>query len=167
MRWIFQRRFSQYRVFPRRILQRRVIQYWIFQHRLFRCWLIRYRLFRLVNLGCLRLLVDDVLRAGELPLSVAHPCADDVSRLLQLPHRFTNGVHALAIDDGQPLEGVVPCFGQGEHDRQQSFGFQRQVLVFQMMIRHNGVIPCFLNAKDSHYSSPPNSKSSLANRLSN
>lgn len=61
-----------------------------------------------------------------------------------------DGVPALAVDPGQPGQGVVPVLRETEHLGQQSLGFQGQGFVPQVMVAHDGIIPGALHTKNGH-----------------
>ena len=63
---------------------------------------------------------------------------------------LTDGVNLLPVDVGQPLQSVVSFFRQCKDLRQQTFGFQGQGFVPQVVVGHNGVICGFLDMKYWH-----------------
>lgn len=105
-------------------------------------------------LRLLGLLIDGVDGAFQLPLRVAGAGAHDITGLLQLPHGFPDGVHALLVDGGQAVQGVIPAIRQGKHDGQQPLGFKRKTSVLEMVVAHDGIILCLGYAKNSHMIQP-------------
>ena len=80
--------------------------------------------------------------------------ADDVPGAFQLPQRPSDGVHALLADFRKSSGGVVPVLRQGQHHGQKPLGFQRQRLVAQVVVAHNGIITGPFNTKNGHFITP-------------
>ena len=49
---------------------------------------------------------------------------------------------------------IVPVLRQGQHHGQKPLGFQRQRLVAQVMVTHNGIITGPFNTKNGHFITP-------------
>ena len=102
-------------------------------------------------------LPDDVLIGTEFPSLVGSLAALDVPGFLQFHHSGPNGILALSIDPSQPRQGVIPIFREAQHLGQQALGLERQALVPQVIVAHDGVIVGALYSKNCHCIFTPNS----------
>ena len=98
----------------------------------------------------IRLLINDILGASQLPFIISGTAAHDIPCRFQFPNGFPYRVDTLLADARQAFEGIIPAIRQGEDDGQQALGFQRQAAVLQVVVGHDGVVPCFFDAEYCH-----------------
>ena len=66
----------------------------------------------------------------------------------------SDAVRTLLADFGWASGDVVPILRQGQHHGKQSLGFQRQRLIAQVVVAHNGIITGPFNTKNGHFITP-------------
>ena len=98
--------------------------------------------------------MHDVLRPRQPALRIPHALALQVPESLKLLYGRADGVDALPVDAGEPLERIVPGVGKAEHLREQPLGLQRHLPVAQVLVRHHRVVSALLYAEHRHDALP-------------
>jgi hypothetical protein len=110
------------------------------------------------------ILPDDVLVAAELAILAGGLMPLDVPGFLQFHHGGTDSVLALQADPGEAREGIIPGFREGKHKGEKPFCFQREALVPQMMVAHDGIIMSTLYTENCHSKHSYSSKKQRAGK---
>jgi len=94
--------------------------------------------------------IDRIFGVRDAALIVPKPMPHDIPCLLQLLERAADAVNAFLADGGKSPRGIIPVIRERKYQGQQPLCFERQPLILQVMVGHDGVVMRLVYSKNGH-----------------